>query len=333
MYLKNGNNISAFDITKFIMAIMVVGIHTLGKYGIYPLFRMAVPLFFMMSSYLFFKNLKGKNEKEYLKKFCRRNIKLYIFWFIALSPIFLFSGGYLEGNVVLNFIKLGARIIFGSSFVASWYISALVIGVCAVFFLKDRTNIYFILVVAFCAYAICCLNSNYRNLFGNNSLITTINEIYPGTIYNGFPVGLVWIGLGYTFSYKENKLGILQSGVGLLVSFLLLLVEDWAVKKSGLVVDNDCYFMLIPTCYFSFSCLLKCKWSNENTKILRKLSTVIYCVHGSVATVISYYLIQGVEKEDCIFKFLIVLLLSLIISIVICILGKHKWFRWLKLAY
>lgn len=51
---RENKNIDAFDAAKFAMSIMVVGVHTLGKYGIYPLFRIAVPMFFIISSYLFF---------------------------------------------------------------------------------------------------------------------------------------------------------------------------------------------------------------------------------------------------------------------------------------
>ena len=57
-------NIEILDVTKFVLAIMVVGIHTLGKYGIYPLFRIAVPLFFMISSYLFFSNSESIFSKS-----------------------------------------------------------------------------------------------------------------------------------------------------------------------------------------------------------------------------------------------------------------------------
>ena len=52
--MEKSYSIDILDLAKFVMAIMVVGIHTLGKYGIYPVFRIAVPLFFMISSYLFF---------------------------------------------------------------------------------------------------------------------------------------------------------------------------------------------------------------------------------------------------------------------------------------
>ncbi len=65
--MEQRKEIEILDVAKFIMAIMVVGIHTLGRYGIYPLFRIAVPLFFMISSYLFFSNTEKRGNLKYLK--------------------------------------------------------------------------------------------------------------------------------------------------------------------------------------------------------------------------------------------------------------------------
>ena len=35
--MEQRKEIEILDVAKFIMAIMVVGIHTLGRYGIYPM--------------------------------------------------------------------------------------------------------------------------------------------------------------------------------------------------------------------------------------------------------------------------------------------------------
>lgn len=41
------------DVMKFILSFFVCAIHTVG-YGIYPIARIAVPFFFIVSGYLFF---------------------------------------------------------------------------------------------------------------------------------------------------------------------------------------------------------------------------------------------------------------------------------------
>lgn len=329
-------NLDIIDITKFVMSFMVVGIHTLGNNGIYPLFRIAVPLFFMISSYLFFFNITfDKNGDKKLKKFCIRNIKLYIFWFIVLSPIFLYFGNYLRGNILLNVIKLVIKIIFGSSFVASWYIVALIIDISFIyFFIKSNQNFKVMLLVSFFIYIICCLNSNYRNLLSEKSIIVMINIIYPGTIYNSFLVGLFWVSLGYIFTQKniyDKKI----CKIGLLFSILLLMGEYHVVTKYHLTVDNDCYFMLIPVCYFIFKILVNCKWKSKkvNTKLLRKYSTIIYCIHGSLAQIVGYYLIFEINFINNILKFFIVMIMSLVLANIICKLEKRETFRLLRYSY
>ena len=81
--------IHGFDLIKFIFAFFVVAIHTeiFGAY-IYLLVRIAVPLYFVISAYMLFKGMSGKDKKEQLnilKKYVIRNLLLYLFWFIVLS--------------------------------------------------------------------------------------------------------------------------------------------------------------------------------------------------------------------------------------------------------
>lgn len=334
--MEQRKEIDILDVAKFIMAIMVVGIHTLGRYGIYPLFRIAVPLFFMISSYLFFSNTEKRGNLKYLKKFCIRNIKLYCFWFIVLMPIFLPMGGYLTGNLLFNAFKLIVKLFFGSTFAASWYISALVIGMCFVFVCdKEKMNYRIVFGVTFAIYVICCLNSNYRNLMADNSIIVMINRIYPGTIYNGFLVGLFWIFLGYIFACKGKISDRKRSKIGLIISFVLLMGEYFIVTKYHLTVDNDCYFMLVPVCYFVFDNLISCEWKCKSidVKVLRKYSTIIYCVHASLVGLVEHYWISGDNFIECTLKFILVLVMSLIVANMIRILEKKKTFKWLRNAY
>lgn len=334
--MEQRKSIEIFDVAKFIMSIMVVGIHTLGKYGIYPLFRIAVPLFFMISSYLFFKNSSKRGNAKYLKKFCVRNIKLYSFWFIILMPVFLWFGGYLKGNLPLNAVKLIAKIFFGSTFSASWYISALVIGMCFVFFWDNlKINYRILLIITFVIYAICCFNSNYRNLMEDSSFVVMLNKVYPGTIYNSFLVGLFWITLGYVFVHKKSIYNKKRSLICLFFSCIFLLAEYFIVEKYHCTVDNDCYFMLVPVCYFIFENLANSnlQFKKINVRLLRKYSTIIYCVHGSLAIIIEHCWLPKSNVTDCFLKFAIVLAISLIVAYLIFVFEKKKMFKWLHYAY
>ena len=82
---------SKYDIVKFILSLLVLAIHsTLYPMVLYPWLRIAVPLFFMMSSYFLFSKLREAskdNHRAILRKFVVRNLQLYLCWFIILLPI------------------------------------------------------------------------------------------------------------------------------------------------------------------------------------------------------------------------------------------------------
>lgn len=66
---------------------------------------------------------------------------------------------------------------------------------------------------------------------------------------------------------------------------------------------------------------------------MRKLSTVIYCVHGSLATLVSYYGIFGNDLWGNVAEFFVVIGVSMLMAILIFVLEKSRMFSWLRLAY
>ena len=93
---KLASNIDAFDVAKLLLSIFVVAIHAqLLPELLNPLFRVAVPLFVMMSGFLLFGKL-GRAEGESAKRrqlllFIKRNLFLYMFWFIVLLPLTIYA--------------------------------------------------------------------------------------------------------------------------------------------------------------------------------------------------------------------------------------------------
>ena len=105
-------NDAKYDFLKFFLSLLVLAIHSaLYPMILYPWLRIAVPLFFIMSSYFVFSKLctaSADAQKDVLKMFIGRNIKLYLCWFILLLPITIyirkeiyFSGGFLENIFII----------------------------------------------------------------------------------------------------------------------------------------------------------------------------------------------------------------------------------------
>ena len=168
-------NLDSADALKFVMSIVVVAIHS-GLGGdwhlspIYPFARLAVPVFFMLSSYFFFSRYLLEDEegkKLRLRKFLIRNAQLYAFWcFVLFIPTGVVRGWFSK-DVLSGVADIFHGLLFGSTFISSWFISSTVIAVLIVVkcskWLSDKT----ILFLAICCYLIACLSSNYAALFSS----------------------------------------------------------------------------------------------------------------------------------------------------------------------
>lgn len=90
------------DILKYLMSIMIIMIHVGYSFKL-PILRCAVPVFFIISSFLFFKKINS-TEKDYkvkvLFKFISRALKLYLFWFILLLPVTIIVRGWYQMSMV-----------------------------------------------------------------------------------------------------------------------------------------------------------------------------------------------------------------------------------------
>jgi len=177
MKLSNAN----YDIVKIVLSLMVVAIHSVGTPLIYPWVRTAVPLFFILSSYFFFRSIDGKDysdQKKSLVSFVKRNLRLYMFWFICLFPITLekrqyFSDGYITG--LKTILKFG---LFNSTFVASWFIMALVLATIIIFLLSYVLPERFIIILSLFANCYSVLHSSYLPFLGGIDLFSIYRRLF-----------------------------------------------------------------------------------------------------------------------------------------------------------
>ena len=390
-------------------------------------------------------------QKRRLAKFVLRNLRLYAFWFTALLPVVLVMKKYFEGGIVHGTLRFFADIILGSTFPASWYISALVIGCVIMYFVRGRAGSIAALLLSCAAYFICCLMSNYRGLFEGSAMEHIFVVLYPGTFYNSFPAGLVWIALGKLLAAKRCGAGLRKTDIGApaaacgdrkdadescgvheaerdgtvnkanaenddpmfaetpaergisgnktfaeydntecntaadtasgaecgtaakavcgadisdssakpshaadtpkpngrkavarrtvfavcaVLSMGLLYAEYFTVKRMGCSVDNDCYFALLPLCIFTFLFLETFRGGVRGGVVMRKMSTVIYCMHASVASVLLMVFggrFDSVGGATCLF--FVSLFVSAATVVLFMRLEKTQPFKWLRYAF
>ncbi|MDO4931276.1 MAG: acyltransferase family protein [Prevotellaceae bacterium] len=201
--------ISGLDVIKFIMAFFIVDIHVQGylftppvvqEYIIHPVEDLAVPVFFVISSFLFFRKARyADGQGRLVLHFMKRLCILYLFWCVVWSPIIYIQKDYFHPMTVWIPIYIMRDFFFGNMFDASWFLGALLVGVPMVWGLS-RALQRDVLVLAFPVMV-------YLYLQFVNDLPDALAE--PYRLYDtfkdphlAFPGGLLWIAIGYVLANK-----------------------------------------------------------------------------------------------------------------------------------
>ena len=109
--------------------------------------------------------------------------------------------------------------------------------------------------------------------------------------------------------------------------------EFLLIKKFDLGCASDCYLLSLPLCFVLFNMLLRV---NEKAfapqKILRKLSTIIYCSHYTILSCLGIMSMK-LYFMDKLAIFIMTLVLCHTISFAIFCLDKTKAHSFIQYAY
>ena len=289
----------------------------------------------MISSYFFFTKYNKvdiEKRKDVLGNYVKRNLKLYLFWMIVLLPIIIVSRGWFTNSVIEGLILFARGFLFSSTFFASWYIMASIIGISIIVFLSKYVNNKVLFIISLILYLFCCLTSNYRNLLMQFESISDFVNLYTKILtnpYNSFPVSLIWITFGKFIAEKDYKISNHKLTIFFIISFLLLYIERFITNRFDLSsADTDCYIMLCPVCFLFMLILGKSKLVIKDFIYLRNFSTIIYCSHLSIYLIIKN--IFSIGKEYGI-AFFIVTFLSIMLSILLTHIAKR--YKIIKYAF
>lgn len=208
----------SIDLTKFVLAFMVVLIH-INPFSaevnvvVMPVLRLAVPLFFIISAFFFFTKVsvgKGATESDVVQavkraiSFTKRNLSLYFFWLaILIVPVISLRGWFGHGILRGVFVLL-QHFFFGSTFIASWYIMALNIAVWVVLILSVKLSSTQVVAITAPFFVVSCLMSNYYYAPLTQTHLDTLEFAfwYP---YNSFWIGLFWVAVGKWISDRGGS--------------------------------------------------------------------------------------------------------------------------------
>lgn len=342
---RRSNYYPIYDYLRIVLALMIIAIHTgLFPKVLFPWLRSAVPLFFLLSSYLLFSRLheaQAEEKRSILWQYIKRNLCFYLFWFAALAPITFYCKDYFDDGIIKGILTLIQHALFSSTFFSSWFLAALIIGTIIVYYAAAVVNWKGLLAVSLVIFALICFRSSYWQFVPKDSFLVSLDNAYVRIFtepFKSFPAAILWIVIGKLFAEKKIKFNQLQSYLTLALGIALLYAEWRIVKQTTGETRNDCYFMLLPFCIGAFSAvkLYESKSFAHDTQALRKASAITYASHASIATLISAItntLFRVNVYNHALSLFAITTFLSLLLSAALLLLSRRRFLSFLKYSY
>jgi len=317
------------DLIKFFCAILIVSIHVspfaqnLAYFNVgiqMYLSRIAVPFFFVSSGFLLFNKIDvNRLDQMRIRDYCFRILRLFGTWSILL---------FLGGNEHL------------------WYLGALVVAVLLLcFLLNKKVKPVVLLIISSALYLIGLLGDSYYELIEplKNSLFfgTVINgyEKVFQTTRNGVFMGLVFILMGLFFSWEKARIKMKTAVVFFILSMGLLFAEVLLLRKYRLTKDANMYVFLLPAVFFLFYIGKNIKFKPRMVfRKLRIIGVLIYFTHMLVKSLIDFGFslllkITGKTLYNQSIVFILVIVLSILLSWLIEFLSSKESLKWLRYLY
>ncbi len=290
------------DVLRIICAVLVVSIH-FAPFGpwesVQPLnyrfvqyfSRDAVPLFFMMSSFFYFKRVINDGQidmKASLSK-CFSYFKQYLLWTVIY--LFMIIKNYTHGRETIP--ELITDFFFCGSYFHLWFMPALITGLLIVSCLyKCGLSSKKIFVISILLYIIGLFGQSYYGLlYGvreNASWFASLSDFYFkvfGTTRNGLFEGTLFASLGLILSEQEkNKTEKISASrlkyiIAIVVLLIISIAEVELVSKFSLAREADFYIMTPVICWFIFklaeSYLLQDSYTDDQYKAYKRRSYYI----------------------------------------------------------
>ncbi|MFT6215027.1 MAG: surface polysaccharide O-acyltransferase-like enzyme [Roseivirga sp.] len=313
----------ALDLLKAVLMVMILAIHSsflfdysqaLGHIMNNGLFRVAVPLFLIISGYFSVRAFSEGKAVGWIKRIA----VMYLVWTLVYLPFWV---DMVQFNPFRSFIDL----IFG--FYHLWYISSLLWGGIILYLLRGKSD-RFLLVSALLLFVIGVFieYAGEYDLFLNIPIIDrlfSLNFIHRNFLFIGFPfltIGYLIKKTGFEHRLKKPTLLLL-----LLIATLLFLMESALLyfKLSG-YGGFDVYLMSFIVCPIIFVLVLNSniKLTKFKTESMGLYLAAVYFIHP--VFIINY---SKVFDFDSITLMFLTLISSLIASYFI--IQVHKRFKYI----
>ena len=321
-------NLNGVDLFKFLFSFAVVAIHAHLLDGLEGNFvaalriveNLAVPFFFIVSGFFLGGKISVVNEFEVYKHYIRRFLKMYMIWCFIYLPIniyyelivYKFSIGFTVFDLIRGWLLVGENPYSWPL----WYLLASAVAVLLIYiFRKIKCHFSYILLCSLVLFVVGYYYTTYHDvLYDLNPLLHNIMMLYDKTFRktrNGFFEGLAYIMLGlFLARWNSKKVSCYAFVGGVILSFF------------------NQTLCLLPLGYGLVGFLIYLQMGvNKSIFVrLRILSIWVYLLHMLVIVI----LLNIFPSIDNIDLYLFTIMITLVLSIIVCQLMNIKSFKWLK---
>lgn len=314
------------DLFKYVLCFFVICIHLVGEtYSHFPIYRLAVPMFFLISGYFAYTK---NNEEQSAKILIKRTLKYMAMGFL-IYIVFDFIMCFVNGNgvgyyfttlfyedFILNFIVLNRPITYTGA--QLWFLIALFcVSIIHWLLVKFNKTKYYKFIVPIC-FLLYFFFSAYMYIFQNTDMPIQY-------VRNAWLFGLPVFGLGYILAkYNFNKKSFYKYIYLILaiVFFILQIYEDRLLRflsnDAPLNIEMYVSGVISAVMFLQFflgikksSCTWYYKWVGKTGPFY------VYIMHMAVAVVLSKF----ITWPNLMLKSFVVLIVSFIVYEICYLLG------------
>ncbi len=316
MRTASGTRNIYLDLFKFFLCYLVIAIHLAGEsYSFFPLYRLAVPMFFMISGYFNFTSDKEKLKKKSVS-FIKRTLKYMLVGF-AIYIVFDFVMCYVDGHGVgyyfttlfyedflLDFFILNRPITYTGA--QLWFLIALFVVSLIHYALVRFDKVHYYKIIIPVCYLIYFFFAGYMYLLQNTDMPVRYTR-------NALFFGLPNFALGFTLAkynfHKKAWYKYIYLIIGV-VCFFAQIAEYNLVKAPNISLEMYVSGVISAVFLLLFFLGIRCggapvyyKWVGKNAPFY------VYILHMAVAVVLAKF----VSFENLMLKSLWVLIISFLV--------------------
>lgn len=334
--LENNRGYGGIDVCKFLMAIVVIAIHTNPIVQIdnpvitnlvIAIEDLAVPFFFVASG--FFLQLKlrelGEEGEQYLKKYLCKLIRMYCAWTLISIPLTIY-GYYISGENILHcvFSYIKYFLFVGKLYNSYhlWYLLALIYAVIMIWILmKRKMSLGQVTLVSFILFGVNELIIWMGTVDDLPYILSIFAKLYQ-VIFNkgGIFTGMIYVCIGMILAERKVSLKNIYCIVGYILIYCVQIVNSNILLSNLIsIVETVLFFMFILN--------VKSKKCKEYVN-LRRASTIIYLSHLIFFSFYSIILIDNPNKLG-LDSFLVTVVLSVLNAFTLMKVSKIRGFGWI----